>query len=101
MEEGGEGEAKAGKEGLPSQGQCVFLPFSPFFFSPFPLFFHLVPLLTSFSLTGAKKELFTKAKYEELSQDKRKLHKAMDKKRRKIGQKEKKLMPNARPGAGR
>ncbi|GAA5973217.1 hypothetical protein JCM11641_006329 [Rhodosporidiobolus odoratus] len=48
---------------------------------------------------SAKKELFAKAKYEELSQDKRKLHKAMDKKRRKIGQKEKKLMPNARPGA--
>ncbi|GAA5837282.1 hypothetical protein JCM11251_004954 [Rhodosporidiobolus azoricus] len=50
---------------------------------------------------SAKKDLFAKAKYDELSQDKRKLHKAMDKKRRKIGQKEKKLMPNARPGGGR
>ncbi|GAA5864381.1 hypothetical protein JCM8547_005804 [Rhodosporidiobolus lusitaniae] len=50
--------------------------------------------------SSAKKDLFAKAKYEELSQDKRKLHKAMDKKRKKLGQKEKKLMPNARPGAG-
>ncbi|GAA6039237.1 hypothetical protein JCM8097_003220 [Rhodosporidiobolus ruineniae] len=49
---------------------------------------------------SAKKELFAKAKFDELSQDKRKLHKAMDKKRKKMGQKEKKLMPNARPGAG-
>ncbi|GAA6018916.1 hypothetical protein JCM10207_009194 [Rhodosporidiobolus poonsookiae] len=49
---------------------------------------------------SAKKELFNKAKYEELAQDKRKLHKAMDKKRRKTAQKEKKLMPNARPGGG-
>ncbi|GAA5969923.1 hypothetical protein JCM21900_004449, partial [Sporobolomyces salmonicolor] len=47
-----------------------------------------------------KKKLFLKAKFDELSQDKRKLSKAMDKKRRKTSQKEKKLMPNIRPGAG-
>ncbi|GAA5887921.1 hypothetical protein JCM5296_001497 [Sporobolomyces johnsonii] len=47
-----------------------------------------------------KKKLFLKAKFDELSQDKRKLSKAMDKKRRKTSQKEKKLMPNLRPGAG-
>ncbi|KWU41264.1 DUF947-domain-containing protein [Rhodotorula sp. JG-1b] len=38
------------------------------------------------------KKLFLKAKYDDLAQDKRKLHKAMDKKRRKTSQKEKKLM---------
>ncbi|BGP34489.1 rRNA bioproteinsis protein rrp36 [Rhodotorula toruloides] len=47
-----------------------------------------------------KKKLFLKAKFDELAQDKRKLHKAMDKKRRKTAQKEKKLMPKTRPGAG-
>ncbi|KAG0660917.1 rRNA biogenesis protein rrp36 [Rhodotorula mucilaginosa] len=45
-----------------------------------------------------KKKLFLKAKYDDLAQDKRKLHKAMDKKRRKTSQKEKKLMPKSRPG---
>ncbi|GAA5946668.1 hypothetical protein JCM3765_000339 [Sporobolomyces pararoseus] len=45
-----------------------------------------------------KKKLFLKAKFDELSQDKRKLSKAMDKKRRKTSQKEKKQMPRIRPG---
>ncbi|GAA5861700.1 hypothetical protein JCM5353_000545 [Sporobolomyces roseus] len=43
-----------------------------------------------------KKKLFLKAKFDELSQDKRKLGKAMDKKRRKTSQKEKKQMPRTR-----
>ncbi|GAA5938272.1 uncharacterized protein JCM15063_000687 [Sporobolomyces koalae] len=46
-----------------------------------------------------KKKLYLKAKFDELSQDKRKLSKAMDKKRRKTSQKEKKQMPRIRPGA--
>lgn len=40
--------------------------------------------------------MFLKAKFDELSQDKRKLGKAMDKKRRKTSQKEKKQMPRTR-----
>ncbi|BGP57558.1 rRNA bioproteinsis protein rrp36 [Rhodotorula sphaerocarpa] len=39
-----------------------------------------------------KRKLYLQAKYDDLAQDKRKLHKAMDKKRRKTSQKEKKLM---------
>lgn len=46
--------------------------------------------------TAEKKKLFLKAKFDELSQDKRKLGKAMDKKRRKTSQKEKKQMPRTR-----
>ncbi|GJN93505.1 hypothetical protein Rhopal_006562-T1 [Rhodotorula paludigena] len=48
-----------------------------------------------------RKKLYLKAKFDELSTDKRKLHKAMDKKRKKTAQKEKKAMPNTRPGTGR
>ncbi|GAA6054353.1 hypothetical protein JCM3770_003331 [Rhodotorula araucariae] len=48
-----------------------------------------------------RKKLFLKAKFDELSQDKRKLHKAIDKKRKKTAQKEKKAMPNMRPSTGR
>lgn len=42
--------------------------------------------------TAEKRKLYLQAKYDDLAQDKRKLHKAMDKKRRKTSQKEKKLM---------
>ncbi|GAA5843293.1 hypothetical protein JCM9279_002053 [Rhodotorula babjevae] len=48
-----------------------------------------------------RKKLFLKAKFDELSTDKRKLHKAIDKKRKKTAQKEKKAMPNMRPSTGR
>ncbi|KAK4049573.1 rRNA biogenesis protein rrp36 [Microbotryomycetes sp. JL201] len=44
-----------------------------------------------------KKKLQLKAKYDDLSQDKKQLRKAIEKKRRKISQKDKKMMPNRRP----
>ncbi|KAM0786683.1 hypothetical protein ACM66B_002128 [Microbotryomycetes sp. NB124-2] len=44
-----------------------------------------------------KKKLQLKAKYDDLSQDKKQLRKAIEKKRRKLSQKDKKLMPNRRP----
>lgn len=44
-----------------------------------------------------QKAVFLKAKYDTLSTDKKSLRKAVEKKRRKTDQKDKKLLPNQRP----
>lgn len=92
MEEGGEGQAGAGQEGvLPQRVYVDALCRS-----------RAERGLLILTLPAAeRKKLYLKAKFDELSTDKRKLHKAMDKKRKKTAQKEKKAMPNTRPGTGR
>jgi hypothetical protein len=46
--------------------------------------------------TAEKKQVVLKAKFDELSQDKKTLRKAIERKRKKTSQKEKKLLPNRR-----
>lgn len=98
MEEGGAGQARPGQEGVLPQGVCV-LPFS-LCLSPESRRTRAHPAL-AIGRTAERKKLFLKAKFDELSTDKRKLHKAIDKKRKKTAQKEKKAMPNMRPSTGR